>query len=108
MSLIKHKAGADRITIVGEPLGDELRFWAEGGFVTLPNSNILVTYNDGLHDMIDGCQLDEDCWWGAAAFEQGVEELDPDILIRERFEDYRSGRDLYLEAVRKELASSGR
>jgi hypothetical protein len=104
MGMIAHEAGRERVTIVGEPIGDPLRFWAEGANLVLPRSEILVSWNDGLHDLLDGCQPDEDCWWGAAAFERGVGDLDPDLVVEERFEDFLEGRDLYLEAVRAELA----
>jgi len=101
MSLIEHHAGPERVDVVREPIGDRLRFWSEGGYVVLPASEILVSYRDGLHDMVDGCEPEENCWWGAEAFEHGVGDLDPDIRIRETFEDYVSGRDLWLEAIRE-------
>jgi hypothetical protein len=35
--------------IVGEPAGDDLDFWAEGGNIILPNSGLYVHYANGFH-----------------------------------------------------------
>jgi hypothetical protein len=42
------KATANPV-IVGEPIGDELDYWAEGGNVTLPNSRLILHYTDRFH-----------------------------------------------------------
>ena len=36
-------------TIVGEPVGDELDWWAEGGSIELPNSKLTLHYSNGFH-----------------------------------------------------------
>jgi hypothetical protein len=36
-------------TIVGEPVGDELDAWGEGGNVELPNSGLIVHFSNGFH-----------------------------------------------------------
>ena len=36
-------------TIVGEQVGDDLDFWAEGGNVLLPNSKLTIHYANGFH-----------------------------------------------------------
>src|SRR5262249_22622394 len=34
---------------VGEPVGDRLDFWAEGGQIVLPNSRVATWYSNGFH-----------------------------------------------------------
>ncbi|MGA8443336.1 MAG: hypothetical protein WB762_24455 [Candidatus Sulfotelmatobacter sp.] len=37
-------------TVAGEPAGDGLHFWAEGGNLVLPNSGLAAHYANGFHD----------------------------------------------------------
>src|SRR5262249_42561724 len=36
-------------TFVGEPVGDRLDFWAEGGSIVLPHSQAVIRYSNGFH-----------------------------------------------------------
>src|SRR4029078_7872905 len=36
-------------TFVGEPVGDRLDYWAEGGMLVLPYSGAVIEYADGFH-----------------------------------------------------------
>ncbi|MEL6645691.1 MAG: peptidase S41 [Pseudomonadota bacterium] len=49
VALLKYRLGS-RLTIVGEEMGDCLRFFAEGGLTELPSSGALVRYSTALHD----------------------------------------------------------
>ena len=96
MALVKHFAGA-RAIIVGERPRDRLVFWAEGNEAQLPNSKIEIGTSTGLHDWAHGCGDPRRCFWpniwhGAI----GVGNVEPDIRVGWRFEDYRRGVDTIL------------
>jgi hypothetical protein len=93
------EAGGDRVTIVGEPVGDRLDFWAEGGSFVLPNAFLVVHYAAGRHNYGAPCTDRDTCFWLNDRFPVRVAGLDPAIDAPLRFADYRHGRDSALEAV---------
>ena len=93
--------GGDRAIIVGEPVGDNLRFWANGGEqFRLPNSRIAMYAWSAREDWQDGCRDFLRCFWlSKTFFGPTVKGLDPDLPVSISFEDYRAGRDPALEAI---------
>jgi hypothetical protein len=79
--------------VVGEPPGDGLDFWSEGGNVILPRSGLAAHYADGFHS------------YSAAPLPPGVtpwldvdlDRLAPDAAVEPTFAEYRAGRDPVLE-----------
>jgi hypothetical protein len=53
VALLKHRLG-ERLTVVGEEMGDGLRFFAEGGTITLPQSKAALRYSTAFHDWETG------------------------------------------------------
>ncbi|WP_461426145.1 S41 family peptidase [Gymnodinialimonas sp.] len=53
VAILKHRLGA-KLTIIGEDMGDGLRFFAEGGLIELPCSGAFVRYSTALHDWETG------------------------------------------------------
>ncbi len=90
-------ASEDNVVLIGEPMGDDGRFWAEGGDVKLPNSGIEVHYSDAFEDYEDGCRDPGECYWPTVAFGPRGISLKPDFLIDPTFADYAAGRDPVLE-----------
>jgi hypothetical protein len=87
-------AESGNITIVGEPVGDELEMWAEGGNVRLPNSGFKAHFANGLHSYsMTPCPVDVPCT------ERSVRTLRPDIPVNLRWKDYLAARDPAMEAV---------
>ncbi|HEY0648018.1 hypothetical protein [Phenylobacterium sp.] len=93
--------GGHRAVIVGERIGDDEQFWAEGHDVVLPNSRILIKSTAAYHDWANGCGLAElgRCYffnyvWGVAAGD-----LSPTIPAALSMADYRAGRDPALAAI---------
>ena len=86
-------ASEDNVVLIGEPMGDDGRFWAEGGDVKLPNSGIEVHYSDAFEDYEDGCRDPGECYWPTVAFGPRGISLKPDFLIDPTFADYAAGRD---------------
>lgn len=93
-ALGKHFAGT-RAVIVGEKPGDRLAFWAEGNDLRLPNSRIRITASSGHHDWARGCR-ELRCYWPNFFYSVGVGSVDPDIVVRRRFDDYLKGVDTVL------------
>lgn len=96
------QAAPERVTIVGEPIGDSLEFWAEGEFLLLRKSKAAVLYASERHNYMTGCQ-EADCHSSIRKFPIRVKSLEPDIATPLTYADYRAGRDVALEAVRKAL-----
>ncbi len=92
-------AGGSKVTIVGEPVGDRLDFWAEGGAFALPNSFVKVYYAAGRHKYDGPCNDPSTCFWLNRRYPVRVKSLVPDIRAPWTFADYRDGRDPAMEAV---------
>ena len=53
VSILKFRLGR-KLKIIGEEMGDGLRFFAEGGLIELPSSGAFVRYSSALHDWETG------------------------------------------------------
>ncbi len=95
-ALIKH-AGGDRVTILGEPVGDRLAFFAEGGRGCLPNYPLCLHYETGKHDYGHSCTNVDTCFWLNWLLPLRVKTLQPDETIEMSFDDWRQGRDPVFE-----------
>jgi hypothetical protein len=89
--------GGDKVTILGEPVGDRLRFWGEGRDMTLPNSGIMLHYATGLHDYTKSCRGEPGCYWLMYFYPMHVKTLAPDVAIPYTFADYLALRDPVLD-----------
>jgi hypothetical protein len=96
------QAGGAHVTIVGEPIGDHLTFWAEGELVELPVSKARLLYATERHDYTTGCP-EADCHGPIREHPIRVTSLEPDVRVPFAFADYRAGRDPALEAVARLL-----
>jgi hypothetical protein len=86
-------AGGDRVTIIGEPVGDRLSFFSEGGKACLPNLKVCLFYQTGKHDYQHACNDWHECFWLNWFFPVRVRSLQPDIVVPLRFEDWTAARD---------------
>lgn len=53
VAILKHRLGR-RLKLIGEEMGDGLRFFAEGGLLDLPISGAVVRYSSAFHDWENG------------------------------------------------------
>ena len=83
--------------MVGEDIGDRLRFWSEGESVCLPSSGLCVRRTDGLWDLEKGCNGEPHCY--GDQFGAAVGSLKAEIPAPLTAAAYLSGRDPGLEAV---------
>lgn len=98
---LKHFAGG-RAVIVGEPMGDRPRFWAEAATrVVLPNSGLRVGYATGYHDWAEGCSITQlgFCYPGNYLLAAPAGDLTPAIPVRWSFADYVQGRDTVVDRI---------
>jgi len=85
--------------LVGEPVGDELDFWSEGGNVLTPNSRLSLHYADRFHSM-SSVARPEFRQYLVTDTDLSITKAMPDILVRMSARDYFAGRDPALQAVR--------
>jgi hypothetical protein len=97
------QAAPDRVTIVGEAVGDRLEFFAEGKSTTLKYSKENFAYATERHDYRNGCAKVDDCHRMVVTRPIAVPTLDPDIAAPWTIETYRAARDPAMEAVAKAI-----
>ena len=89
---------AGDVIFVGEPVGDDLDFWAEGGNIRLPNSGYDAHFANALHSYSSApCPAEVPC------FDSSVQSLRPDFPVVSTWAQYRARKDVALEAVRRSL-----
>jgi hypothetical protein len=87
------RQGGD-VTIVGEPVGDELEMWAEGGNVRLPSSGLKAHFANGAHSYSPApCPADAPC------YDLASPSVAPDLPASPSWADYRAGRDPSMAAI---------
>jgi hypothetical protein len=87
------QAGGERVTALGEPVGDRTHFFSEGGRACLPNYALCVAYETGKHDYLNPCTDLDVCFWPNYWYAVRVKTLAPDETITQSFADWRAGRD---------------
>ncbi|HUQ80935.1 MAG TPA: hypothetical protein VM076_07360 [Gemmatimonadaceae bacterium] len=97
------QAAPDRVTIVGEGVGDRLVFFAEGTRTMLPNSGASISFSTQRHDYNNGCKAFTDCHPPVVANPIAVASLAPDVAAPWTVESYRAGRDPGIDAIAAEL-----
>ena len=95
------QSAPERVQIVGEPVGDRLRFWSEGRAVCLPESKYCMKLTDGLWDLVKGCAQEPGCYgdaWGGR-----VPDLDPDLAAPLLAESWLLGVDPAMTAIESHM-----
>jgi hypothetical protein len=93
------QAAPDRVTIVGEAVGDRLDFRGDGDIITLPHSGIMLLNARARHDYWNGCVAAPDCQPTVAANPIAVESLAPDIVAPWTIDAYVRGVDPAIAAI---------
>ena len=101
------QAGGDRVTIVGEMVGDRLEFWAEGRLLRLNFTGAAMSYSTQRHDYKTGCRPYTDCHGPVVRNPIAVPTLAPAIEAPLTLESITSGRDPAMEAVAKAIRAPG-
>ena len=93
------QAAPDRVTIVGEAVGDRQHFWAEGRGADLPNNRGMIGLATQRHDYVGGCKAYNDCHISVKVSPIAVASIAPDISAPWTIEAYLAGRDPAIDAV---------
>jgi len=93
------EAGGSRVTLIGEPVGDRLSFYSEGGRACLPNLKVCVHYQTGKHDYAHACDSWRECFWLNWLYPVRVDNLQPDRLVPFTFADWDAGIDRALSTA---------
>lgn len=101
LGYLKQAAG-DRLTIVGEPIGDRLEFWAEGDTLELPGLGAVLLYARERHNYLNGCP-EADCHAAIRNHPIRVRSLQPDITVALRWADFQAGRDPAMLAIARDI-----
>jgi hypothetical protein len=101
LGYLKQAAG-DRLTIVGQPIGDRLEFWAEGDIMELPGLGAMLLYASERHNYMTGCP-EADCHAAIREHPIRVRSLQPDIPTMLSWADYRAGRDPAMIAIVQDI-----
>ena len=99
------KGGGDRVTIVGDGLGDRPHFWSEGARIELPRSHFSFRYTDGQFNLKEGCAGEPGCMDDRYPIDVNFVSLIPDIRAPLTSTAYFADRDPALEAIAHELGS---
>ena len=99
------KHGGNRVTLLGEPIGDRLHFWSEGANIPLPNSHLSFRYTNGQFDLANGCTGAPACMDDMYPINVNGVSLDPDIPARLDAEAYFGKADPAMDAVAKDIAA---
>ena len=92
-------AGGNKVSIVGEPVGDRLSFFSEGGKACLPNMKVCVNFQTAKHDYAHPCTDWRQCYWLNWFYPVRVKSLQPDIFVPLRFADWNLGIDAAIDRV---------
>ena len=88
---------------VGEPVGDVLDYWSEGGNIQLPHSGLTVHFANGFHGYSTRSYPEREPFFE----DLSVESLEPELPVSLTFADWRAGLDPALEAIAERRASKG-
>lgn len=103
-AMLKYYGGKKSI-IIGAPMGDNEKFWAETGMpFRLPNSGIQIFYATGYHDWNNGCDDHPYCFTMNRIHGVQAGSLQPVVLLEPKFSDYASGRDVVMNWIAAEQA----
>lgn len=91
---IKQAAAPGQVVILGEPVGDRMRFFSEGNSGCLPHAPFCVHYATGMHDYTRApCHDIDKCFWLNWIYPAHTDSLQPNEIITMRFADYLAGHD---------------
>lgn len=98
---LKHDARG-RALIVGDDVGDRLRWWSEGNDVCVPHSKYCLHRTNGLWDLVHGCAGQPQCY--GDRYDVRIDSLKPDLYAPLTAQAFLAGRDPAMDAIRRDIA----
>jgi hypothetical protein len=90
--------------LIGEPVGDDLDFWAEGGNLVLPHAQLTVHYANAFH----AYSQREYPRFRPYFADLNVASLEPEVVVEPSWADYASGRDPVFETAAARIRRGAR
>jgi len=90
----------DKLVVVGEEVGDRLKFRAEGEYYKTPYFGIQIQDSKYEHDWEDNTFTFGKSFWVNNFYGVGVKNLDVDQHIQPNFSDYKQGKDPILDWIK--------
>ncbi|HWA89179.1 MAG TPA: hypothetical protein VG889_04040 [Rhizomicrobium sp.] len=90
---VKQASQPGQTILLGDAVGDRLRFLSEGGEGCLPHAPFCFHYATGMHDYAHPCHDASRCYWLNWIYPARTDSLAPAETIRTSFADYLAGRD---------------
>ena len=87
--------------ILGEQVGDNLKFWAEGIYYKLPNSGLTIQDSKYAHDWADDKFIPFKTYWFNLLFGVPAKDLNVDKEIKISFTEYLNGQDPIVDWILK-------
>ena len=85
--------------VIGQEVGDRLKFWAEGKQFRLPNSKIRIRAATGYHDWQNNNYIPFKSFWINIFFGVPAKDLSLDYKVKNTFDDYKNGIDKVLSEI---------
>ncbi len=95
--------GKDKVVVVGEEVGDNMKFWAEGDYYNLPNSKIEIQDSKFEHDWQDDKFTLGKTYWINAFYGVPAGDLNVDKRIQLNFAQFINGKDPVLDWIINEV-----
>jgi len=95
---LKYYSG-EKAVVIGQVVGDRLKFWAEGKQFRLPNSRIRIRAATGYHDWQNNNYIPFKSFWINIFFGVPAKDLSLDYKVKNTFADYKNGIDKVLSKI---------
>ena len=92
-----------KATFIGEPVGDRLDFWSEGGNVVLPNAGLAIHFADAFHSYSRKEYPERKPYFE----DLSIDSLALDDPVSPTFADYMAGRDPAMDVVSRMPTKAG-
>lgn len=100
-AIFKKYAGHHAV-LIGDGVGDHLRFWSEIVPKCMPNSRFCVIANTGLWDLAKGCAGEPGCFGENGEYRVVVGNLEPQLRAPLTAAAYLAGRDPAMEVIARD------
>jgi hypothetical protein len=102
-AIVKH---GENVTIVGDDVGDRMRFWSEGAFIDLPTQGYVLRYTDGQFNLRHGCTGEPACIDDMYPINVNGISLTPEVNAPLTVDDYLTARDPAMIAIIERIRKS--
>lgn len=95
------QAGGEKVTVVGQEIGDRTYWWSEHTPFCLPHSKACAAIQTGYWDLVHGCRGKPHCY--GDQFGVRVARIPLDLPVKPSAADWREGRDPAMAVIAREI-----